>query len=132
MKTFQLFPALFFTILIFFTSSASAQEGDQILDGIGETDLIARYIFRGDAKDWSRNDFNAKIHGDGAQFVDDELFGKVLLLPGDNKSYVSVPGEALNGIESLSITGWVYLLSSKEDQRYFKCFNILGLIQIKL
>ncbi|SFC70808.1 hypothetical protein SAMN04487907_107158, partial [Zunongwangia mangrovi] len=30
-------------------------QGDQILDGIGETGLIARYVFDKDAKDWSRN-----------------------------------------------------------------------------
>ena len=38
-----------------------AQSGDQILDGIGETGLIARYLFDGNAKDWSRNNLHATL-----------------------------------------------------------------------
>ena len=52
-------------------------QGDQILDGIGETGLIARYVFDKDAKDWSRNNLHAEIKGD-AKFVKDELFKNVL------------------------------------------------------
>jgi DUF1680 family protein len=93
-------------------------QGDQILDGIGETGLIARYIFRGDVRDWSRNNLHATIHGIDFKFIDDAQFGRVISLPGD-KVYLSIPGEAVKGEESLSITGWVYLRSPKSGQRFF-------------
>ncbi|MBC9796346.1 beta-L-arabinofuranosidase domain-containing protein [Sinomicrobium weinanense] len=96
-----------------------AQGGDQILDGIGETGLVARYIFDGDTKDWSRNNLHARIQGSGAGFINDDRFGEVLSLHGKGRSFVSIPGEALTGIESLSITGWVYLRSEQRGQRFF-------------
>ena len=47
--------------------SVSAQQsdggGDQIVDGIGETALIARYILNGNVEDRSRNTQNATLHG---------------------------------------------------------------------
>ena len=52
--------------------------GDQILDGIGETALIARYELNGNVEDHSRNTYNAALHGAGTAFVDDARFGKVL------------------------------------------------------
>jgi len=61
---------------------ARSAEGDQFLDGIGETALIARYLFNGNVEDRSRNSFHAALHGQQAAFVDDEQFGKVLSLPG--------------------------------------------------
>ena len=88
MKTYKL---LLCTMLVFLTLSTSkvlAQSGDQILDGIGETGLIARYVFNGDAKDWSRNNLHGEIHGDGFQFVDDTKFGKVLSLSEKGKNYI--------------------------------------------
>ena len=45
------------------TTITNAQSGDQILDGIGETGMIARYLFNGDTKDWSRNNLHAKFQG---------------------------------------------------------------------
>ena len=109
-------------ILSFLTLNVApvfAQGGDQILDGIGETDLIARYLFNGDARDWSRNNLKASIQGKGYKYIDDDLFEKVLFLSGDEETFVSIPGEAVKGEESLSITGWFNLRSSKNGQVFF-------------
>ncbi|MDX8339129.1 glycoside hydrolase family 127 protein [Draconibacterium sp. IB214405] len=95
------------------TSTVFAQSGDQILDGIGETGLIARYTFEENAKDWSRNNLHGTIEGSEYNFVDDKVFDKVLSLPGDGKAFITIPGEMLAGEESLSISGWVYLRSSE-------------------
>lgn len=101
------------------TTAVQAQNGDQILDGIGETGLIARYLFDGDVKDWSRNNWHGKIEDSKAKFVNDEQFGRVLYLLADNQAFVSIPGEALSGEESLSITGWIFMRSKQKDQRFF-------------
>lgn len=97
------------------TTTGLAQEGDQILDGIGETALIARYTFEGNAKDWSRNNLHGTIRG-SFRFVEDNQFGKVLTLPGDEESFVSIPAGALRGEESLSIVGWINLRSPESGQ----------------
>lgn len=96
-----------------------AQDGDQILDGIGETGLIARYVFDGDVKDWSRNNLHGTIEASKMRFVADDKFGKVLSLSADSKAFVTLPGDAFAGEESLSISGWVYLLSNQRNQRFF-------------
>ncbi len=101
------------------TTLVQAQSGNQILDGIGETGMIARYIFDGDAKDWSRNNLHGRIYGPNTKFEDDEQFGKVLSLSADSKSYISLPGEAVEGEESLSITAWVNFKSLEPGQRFF-------------
>lgn len=113
---------LFTGIVCFFsliTAPLLAQGGDQILDGIGETGLIARYQFKGDVRDWSRNNLHAIMNGTDFSYVNDSLFGNVLSLSGNSETFVSVPGEALKGEESLSITGWIYLRSSKSNQVFF-------------
>ncbi len=95
-------------------------QGNQFLDGIGETALIARYVFNGNAQDWSRNNYHAKLHGSGASYIEDDQFGKVLSLPGEEKGgYVRIPGQALIGIDSVSVTGWVYVRSVTAWQRFF-------------
>ena len=96
-----------------------AQSGDQILDGIGETGMIARYVFNGDLKDWSRNNLHAKFQGSELKFVNDNQFGKVLSLSGGNNSFITIPAEALTDMESLSISGWIYLRSDQAGQRFF-------------
>jgi DUF1680 family protein len=101
------------------TTNLQAQNGDQILDGIGETGLIARYLFDGDAKDWSRNNLHGKLNDSKAKFIADDLFGTVLSLPADSNAFVTLPGEAVTGEESLSITGWIYLLSNHKGQHFF-------------
>ncbi len=110
---------LFAAVLLQGMYTVYAQNGDQILDGIGETGMIARYRFDGDLRDWSRNNLHAKIQGGEAKFVTDNRFGKVLSLPGDSNTFVSLPGEALTDLESLSISGWIFLRSNQPGQRFF-------------
>ncbi|MCK3684518.1 beta-L-arabinofuranosidase domain-containing protein [Maribellus sp. YY47] len=117
MKVHQLFVGLLLCVLA--STSVFAQSGDQILDGIGETDLIARYLFNGDVKDWSRNNLHGSMEGSGFEFVDDEVLGKVLSLPGDGKAYLTIPGEWLAGEESLSISAWIFLRSTENDAPLF-------------
>ena len=121
MKMYKVFlrVILFVTVFTPGVITAQAQSGDQILDGIGETGMIARYVFDGDVKDWSRNNLHAKIQGAEVKFVNDNRFGKVLSLPGDSNAFVTIPGEALTDIESLSISGWIYLRSKQSGQRFF-------------
>lgn len=99
--------------------SVFAQSGDQILDGIGETGLVARYTFKGDVRDWSRNNLHGIIQGTDFRFVEDSLFGNVLSLPGESEAFISIPGEAVTGEESLTVTGWIYLRSAKSGQIFF-------------
>jgi DUF1680 family protein len=118
MKMYKLSRAiLLFVILTRFVNATQAQ--DQILDGIGETGMIARYVFNGDLKDWSRNTLHAKFQGGEAQFVNDNRFGKVLSLSGENNAFLTIPGEALTDLESLSISGWIFLRSEQPGQRLF-------------
>jgi len=86
----------------------AAQGGDQFLDGIGETALVARYLFNGNAEDSSRNHLHATLQGSGAAFVADERFGRVLELTGSG-GYVQLPGHALAGEDAVSVAGWLYL-----------------------
>ena len=88
------------------TNPASAEigRGDQFLDGIGETALIARYVFNGNEEDWSRNNYHATLHGTEASYVEDSLFGSVLSLPGGrNGNYVQIPGQALIGVPDITV-----------------------------
>ena len=52
-------------LLVGSSSVRSQSGGDQILDGIGETALVARYVFNGDANDASRNALHATLRGAG-------------------------------------------------------------------
>ncbi|HEY1194213.1 beta-L-arabinofuranosidase domain-containing protein [Flavobacterium sp.] len=119
MKKFQFFVCAVLSFWTLSTTTLQAQNGDQILDGIGETGLIARYVFNGDAKDWSRNNLHGKIEENKAKFVNDEFFGKVLSLPADSKAFVSIPGDGLIGEESLSISGWIFLRTAQKGQTVF-------------
>ena len=84
-----------------------AQGGDQFLDGIGETGLVARYILNGTAEDASRNQFHGTLRGAGGTFVEDGP-RRVLLLTGDG-SHLQLPGQTLTGEDTLSVTGWFFL-----------------------
>ena len=86
----------------------AAQGGDQFLDGIGETGLVARYVLNANAEDASRNQFHATLRGNGGTFVDDEQFRRTLLLTGDG-SHLQLPGETLTGEDTLSVTAWLFL-----------------------
>lgn len=101
------------------SNSVSAQSGDQILDGIGETGLIARYTFKADAKDWSRNNLHGSIIGTDFRYEKDSLFGSVLSLAGTSETYISFPGELVSGEESFTITGWIFMRSAKSGQVFF-------------
>ncbi|HEX7576837.1 MAG TPA: hypothetical protein VF430_02240, partial [Verrucomicrobiae bacterium] len=101
-------------------STAPAQSGgDQILDGIGETALVARYALNGNTEDRSRNTYNATLHGSAATFVEDAQFGKVLSLPGESGGYLQIPGQALIGLDSVSVAGWIFVRSAAPWQRFF-------------
>ena len=81
MRIFFILVLTSFTVSAAFTEREMAQVvtgGDQFLDGIGETALIARYLFNGNAEDRSRNNFHATLRGTGAAFVEDSRFGRVL------------------------------------------------------
>src|SRR6187401_2838584 len=87
--------------------TAGQTGGDQFLDGIGETSLIARYVFNGNTEDSSRNQLHAKMLGPGGAFVEDGQ-RRVLLLTGDG-SYVQLPANALAGEDAIAVVGWLYL-----------------------
>src|SRR6187399_1578148 len=108
-------------VMPFAPAPAAAQNegGDQFLDGIGETALIARYVLNGNTTDRSRNNHQATLQGSGATYVEDEKFGKVLSLPGSGDAYLQIPGAALEGADAITITGWVFLRSTEPWQRFF-------------
>ncbi|WDF69750.1 glycoside hydrolase family 127 protein [Sphingobacterium oryzagri] len=121
MKMYNLFLRVILLALLLSKAAdtVQAQSGDQILDGIGETSMIARYVFDGDVRDWSRNNLHSTFHGGEAKFVQHEQFGKVLSLAGGATDYLSLPAEALNDLESISISGWLYLKSDQAGQYFF-------------
>ncbi|MEN3324463.1 beta-L-arabinofuranosidase domain-containing protein [Mariniflexile soesokkakense] len=119
MRIYKVFICLTLSFFGIITTNVQAQDGDQILDGIGETGLIARYVFDGDVKDWSRNNLHGKMEGLKATFIEDDKFGKVLSLSAESKSFISLPANAITGEESLSISGWVYLRSTQHGQTFF-------------
>jgi len=91
---------------------ASAQNGgDQFLDGIGETALVARYLLNGSERDSGRNANHAALRGSGASYVTDGKFGQVLALPGGHGVYVQIPGLMLDGLDTVSVSGWIYVRS---------------------
>jgi len=87
--------------------------GDQIIDGIGETALAARYSFRGSDRDSSRNAQHARLQGEGSSYERDPQFGRALMLPGGNGAYVQIPGPALDGLDTVSVSAWFQLRSSE-------------------
>lgn len=87
---------------------SAAQGSDQLLDGIGETSLIARYVFNDSAEDSSRNQLHGNVRGHGGVFVEEASGGGSLLLTGDG-SHVELPASALAGEEAVAVVGWLYL-----------------------
>jgi uncharacterized protein len=93
-------------------------DGDQFLDGIGETALTSRYLFNGNIQDRSRNSHHATLRGGAPVYVDDLQFGKVLSLTGEG-NYLEIPRDALIGLDTISVTGWVFVRSATPWQRFF-------------
>ena len=91
------------------------QGGDQFLDGIGETGLAARYQLTDNVEDSSRNQFHAALRGTGGAFVEDPQFRRVLLLTGDG-SHVQLPGQTLEGEDTITVTGWLFLPTGASGQ----------------
>jgi hypothetical protein len=118
MKRYTIYFAAILTIFIKMTAVAVAQGGDQILDGIGETGMVARYVFDGDFKDWSRNGLHGKFQGTKASFVSDKQFTRCFLAGGKD-DFVVLPAQVLADLESISITGWMYLRAAQSGQYLF-------------
>ncbi|MGC3956584.1 MAG: glycoside hydrolase family 127 protein [Verrucomicrobiota bacterium] len=87
--------------------------GDQIIDGIGETALVTRHLFRGNERDSSRNSQHASLQGEGGTYVRDTQYGRVLSLPGGNGAYAQIPGPALDGLDTISVSAWFQLKASE-------------------
>jgi DUF1680 family protein len=102
-----LFLAGIVTSAVVCVESARAQGGDQFLDGIGETALVTRYVFNGNALDASRNARHATVQGSGGTFVKDAQRGWVLSLPGGDGAFVQIPGRVFEGLDTLSVSGWL-------------------------
>ena len=100
-------------------AAAQSDGGEQFLDGMGETALVARYLLNGNTADRSRNGYQATLRGSGGAFVEDRQFGTVLSLPGTGGAFVQIPGESLEGLDTLTVTGWVFLRSAAPWQRFF-------------
>ncbi|MEC7782142.1 MAG: beta-L-arabinofuranosidase domain-containing protein [Bacteroidota bacterium] len=116
MKFSRIFYVFLLSILSLNSTTLVAQNGDQMLDGIGETALIARYIFDRNAKDWSRNNLHATL-SENAEFTTDSTFDKVLSLT--DAAFVQLPQTTLNSMESLSISTWIQLDQNTENQTLF-------------
>lgn len=86
-------------------------------------DVVAYYPFDGNVSDYSSNHYNAIIVGNTTKFENND-FGKFLTFNGDNKSYLSLPKEVLDGSRAFSISLWVksksaktgYLISAGNDR----------------
>src|SRR5689334_20192301 len=98
-------------------AAGGATGGDQIVDGIGETSLVARYPLDGNADDRSRDSHNAALRGTGGTYVTDAQFGRVLSLAGG--AYLELPAGTLADVDTLSVVGWVYVNDGTAEQRLF-------------
>ncbi|MEO5894828.1 MAG: beta-L-arabinofuranosidase domain-containing protein [Vicinamibacterales bacterium] len=110
MRAFFAFLLTVSTVLLTFAHAVPApgQGGDQFLDGIGETGLVARYVLNGNAEDSSRNQFHATLRGAGGTFVEDPQPRRVLLLTGDG-SHLELPAQVLSSEDTISVTTWLFL-----------------------
>lgn len=102
------FFSLIFVVLYSLPLLSFSQTGDQVLDGIGETALSGRYLFKGDLKDWTRNSLHGKAI-EALSFEKDARFGSVLDLQQSKNAAISFPGALLSDLNSLSISIWIQL-----------------------
>ncbi|UCS95873.1 glycoside hydrolase family 127 protein [Echinicola marina] len=110
---------LLFLLFIFFSLAIQAQNGDQMLDGIGETALVARYPLLEDLQDWSRNNLHGEFLAGEAVFEHDENFLRVLSFSKENMGYMRIPGETIEGLAALSISTWFNMQSTATGQVLF-------------
>ncbi len=96
---------------------AQQPQGAQFLDGIGETALVGRYVLAGNTEDWSRNNHHATLVDSTETYLDDDRFGKVLSLSSDE--FLKIPGHALAGLDTVTVTGWVRFQTDTAWQRFF-------------
>src|SRR5690606_13669022 len=115
MKLANLFTILICCLCCLHTTGLRAQEGDQILDGIGETALTARYVLDGDLRDWSRNNLHGELRGSKVTFTDDDVFEKVASLGVGDDNYITLPGHHVSGEESLTISGWLMVETGQQS-----------------
>ncbi|MDP7288008.1 MAG: LamG domain-containing protein, partial [Phycisphaerae bacterium] len=103
-----------------FASQSLGEGGDQFLDGIGETALVARYVLNGNTEDRSRNNFHGIVKCGKPAYVKDRTFGSVLSLTGGAKgAYLQLPGQVAIGVDSISVTGWVYVRDDASGRMFF-------------
>ncbi|MBT3198738.1 MAG: hypothetical protein HN350_02380 [Phycisphaerales bacterium] len=114
------FVVILIGLLALTTRALAESGGDQFLDGIGETALIARYVLNGNTEDSSRNNHDATVKGAKAVYVKDARFGSVLSLNARGKSgYLQLPGQVAIGADSMSFTVWVHLRGTSPGQKLF-------------
>jgi len=106
MKLANVFTIILWGLCALYSTGIKAQEGDQILDGIGETALTARYVLDGDLRDWSRNNLHGELQGSDVVFLEDDVFGTVASLKTGDQNGIKLPGKLVGGQESLTISGW--------------------------
>jgi uncharacterized protein len=82
--------------------------GDQFLDGIGETALVARYQFNGNGEDSSRNQFHAMVRSTAGNLFIEDGQRRVLLLTGDG-SHLQLPPQTLAEDDTISVSTWLFL-----------------------
>lgn len=115
MKLANLFTIAICSLCCLYTTGLSAQQGDQILDGIGETALTARYVLDGDLRDWSRNNLHGELQGGEVAFIEDDVFEKVLSLEAGDQNFIKLPEKLVGAEESLTISGWVMLEDGQQS-----------------
>lgn len=99
------------------TSASGQAGGDQLIDGIGETSLIARYPLEQDANDRSRDGRHATVTG--GDFVDDRRFRRVLSLSGRAGAGLELPPIVAKTADTVSVVGWVRIRSADGDPSFF-------------
>ena len=70
--------------------------------------LVARYQLQNNAEDSSRNQFHAALRGTGRFRRRSRCSRRALLLTGDG-SHVQLPANTLDGEDTISVTGWLFL-----------------------
>lgn len=83
----------------------------------GQEEPILYYDFE-DETDKSGNFFNAQLTSSAA-FAQSSLGGKALKLNGTSDSYVTIPSEAIEGLEDYTVSAWINTNTTENTQRVF-------------